>query len=777
MKLNDTSLIHVGGEIEYEVRDEFNNVVHQSERPFHNELLDSFWTRLNTYGVSNSTFHCKVGSSAATTVPTMTTVQTPIALTSGQFPNMSTSTARSSIYEWNHLLSIRKTNYSFVFTYAVGQLNGTVREIGFDLNTGSSQSNGTGYGISTRVVGFPDIPINTSQQLIVRYNFYVYAKAGKTVQVFPANIYGTATPITVTMLRRFGSDEIFDTSPIPHAGSYYSFGYLNSDNGVTAVNHIRDTTTVAAGLYPSNSPMIPVGYKTASQVMFSIARANFATGIRSIQTTDALFIAQFDPAIPKDADSEFRFSVATKISKMSSGEATAAMTPLDTTIPVIDFQVNPTTFVLEDLAGTFTLRDERQYLSGVMHGLPAVTMAWHKLPTEKNSLIRLISDRYFALGTTYSIEFVTLHGQIASHLAHFYGVGNADLDAYLLSSLSTFTTSRPSGNRFSHSGDDNYTEVSPTGQPAGEWVKVTIHKSTPTPTSRRLEIYVNGVLAGTNNTASSASNQAMMSNISTAVLLARDPTIVTRHGAATYLNSFKLYNNYLVPPSATLPTFTPPPLPRTMLLLDFATGLPQNTNSQAYNFGAAVYNPNGGKDNLPYIRATNQHLQISDFNLQAKHTDEFTIELDIRIVTSPSTTVYMFSWPTRTGSPSASGVTMSSSRSLSITSTGGSVTGTTTLGANVWETLTIVRRLEGANYVTYFFKDGVVGLKLTTASNTDRSAYLFVGNLLMFGEAGGTNDSQGIVYDLANVRITRGVIEHFNPAGFTQPTGARGVIN
>jgi AICAR transformylase/IMP cyclohydrolase PurH len=79
--------------------------------------------------------------------------------------------------------------------------------------------------------------------------------------------------------------------------------------------------------------------------------------------------------------------------------------------------------------------------------------------------------------------------------------------------------------------------------------------------------------------------------------------------------------------------------------------------------------------------------------------------------------------------------------------------------------------------VTYVFKDGVVGVKLTTSSITTESAYHMLGNFGMFGNLYDTVNAYGAVYDIANMRITKGVIEHFNPAGFVQPTGARGVLN
>lgn len=770
MQLTTTQEIALGGEISYQVLNQDGSIDQESTCPWHNDVLDRFWTNINDRTGTLNYLFIKVGTDGSPTNPAATALTNGLALSSGNNPNTSMSSGRIYPTEWVSRLGVSKANYSWTFTYAVGQLTGTIREFGIDFALNSLQSSSPGFNVTNRVVGFPDIVINATQQLVVKYDFWVYVKLRKSSQVFAADINGVPTPTTVDIYRKAVGDELF-TSPIVGNIPFSTWAIPMSKTYSPGNAEIADT---GSQLYTQSisEASVPGGYRNAIRFFVPITRGNYAAGIKAITALSDRFIVHFNPAIVKDGDSEFRFSIANKVTKVSAGEAAAIAAPVDYSQPIVDLGVDPTTLVLRDASGIFAVEDARRYLSGTVQGLPAFTMPHFGTPIEQTQSIRLRSEMYFELPLVYSIEIIAMFNPVGNVDMAIFGIGNADNDTRLLHTTIVSEISKSTGNQLKHQSNDSVTTT--TAIPTGKWVRLVIHKINPT--ARYTQIYVDGVLAANMNGTFAANAIPIMDQIGRALLFPRR-TETSRAGGSILLHSLKFYENYLIPTTNPLPALDATPIPRTMLLLDFVGGLPAGGPSKAYNFNTGVWNANGGKYDLPYVRMTNEHIQITDLGIQIPVDGEFTMEFDIRIVTTPSNNVDLITCSARNTSDPRGGLILNTARGLNFRNTGGSQTGSTTLAANTWETLTIVRRVESTNMVTYVFKDGVVGAKLTTASTTTESAYHMLGNLGMFGNLYDSVNAYGAVYDIANMRITKGVIEHFNPAGFSQPTGARGVLN
>jgi hypothetical protein len=770
MQLKNTHEIALGGEITYQVLNLDGTIDQESSCPWHNDVLDNFWTKINDRTGTLNYLFMKVGTDGSPTNLSATALTNGLALSTGNNPNTSMPSGRIYPNEWVSRLGVSKASYSWTFTYAVGQLTGTVREFGIDFAVNSLQSSSPGFNVSNRVVGFPDITINASQQLVVKYDFWVYVKLRKSSQVVPADLYGVPTPITVDIYRKSIGDELF-TNPIVGNIPFQTWSIPMSKTYSPGNTEIADT---GGQLYTQSiaEASVPAEYRSAARFFVPISRGNYVAGIKAISAITDRFIVHFTPPIVKDADSEFRFSVANKVTKISAGEAAAITAPIDYTQPIVDLGVDPTTLVLRDASGIFTVEDTRRYLSGTVLGLPAFTLPHFGTPIEQTQSIRLRSEMYFELPLVYSIEMIAMFNPLGNVDMAIFGVGNADNDTRLLHNTIVSEISKNTSSQLKHQSNDSVNTS--TAIPSGKWVRIVIHKINPT--ARYTQIYVDGTLAANLNGTFAANAIPIMDQIGRALLFPRR-TETPRAGGSILLHSLKFYENYLIPTTNPLPALDPTPIPRTMLLLDFVGGLPTYGPSKAYNFNAGVWNANGGKDDLPYVRMTNEHIQITDLGVQIPIDGEFTMEFDIRIVTTPSNNLDLITCSAKNTSDPRGGLILNTSRGLSFRNTGGSQTGSTTLAANTWETITIVRRVESTNMVTYVFKDGVVGVKLTTSSITTESAYHMLGNFGMFGNLYDTVNAYGAVYDIANMRITKGVIEHFNPAGFVQPTGARGVLN
>lgn len=770
MQLNTTQEIALGGEISYQVVNLDGSIAQESTSPFHNDVLDNFWTKINDRTGSLNYLFIKVGSDGSPTNLSATALTNGIALVSGNPPSASLSSGRIYPNEWISRLGVSKANYSWTFTYAVGQLNATVREFGIDFSLSSVQSSSPGFNITNRVVGFPDIVVGTTQQLVVKYNFYVYVKLRKSTQVYAADFYGVPTPVSVDIYRKTIGDELF-INPLLGTVSFTSWsipiGKSYSANNV-------EITDGGSTLYTQSiaEASVPAQYRNALRFFIPITRGNYVAGIKAISALNDRFLVHFDPAIPKDPDSEFKFSIANRIAKIPAGEAATITAPIDYSQPIVDIGVDPTTLILRDAGGIFTVEDTRRYVSGKVLGLPAFTLAHFGTPIEQTQSIRLRSEYYFELPLVYSIEMVVMFNPVGNVEMAIFGVGNADIDTRLLTLTVSSELSKNSSNQIKHQSNDAVN--SPAAVPTGKWTRIVIHKISPL--ARFTQIYIDGVMVTNYNGTFGANSIPIMDQLGRALLFPRRNE-TPRAGGSILVHSLKFYENYLIPSNNPLPALDPTPAPRTMMLLDFAAGIPADGPSKSYSFNTGVWNATGGKDDLPYVRMTNEHIQIVDLGIQIPIDGEFTMEFDIRIVTPPSNNLNLIACSARNTNDPSGGIYITSSRGLQFRNTGGSQTGSTSLAANTWETLTIVRRFESPNMVTYVFKDGVVGLKLSTASTTTESAYHILGNFGMFGDLYNTGNAYNAVYDIANMRITKGVIEHFNPAGFTQPTGARGVLN
>ncbi len=753
MKVDIGQGLSLGGELTYRVLNSDGTIAEESSIPYHNEILDRFWTVLNTSSGVNRVY-AKIGTNNGATTSNMTSLIAPYTLLTGSAPfNTLTDSQYVSLKDIPHKEAV-EGRAAYVLTYAIGQLNGTFREIGIDFCNGAT----VGNNITMRIVGFPDITVTATQQLVITYNFKAAMSVKSQTNVINASLYGVSTPIQVTTHRQVATySDIFST---PTYSSVTAYDYkANWAVGTSDTARYKSISGGGVTVTP------PAGYVDGWKTTIGLTDANFASGIAAIRISGNA-VYQFTPAVVKDSDSQLTFGVRYKFLPVDAGTQTALLSAYDTTLPVLDFKADKTTGRITELTGKAILEDGDRYLCGEVHGLEAVLQ-----PHWDGRLLRWLLQSYMRLNKNMcSFEFIFYYSNYSSNgRPSLYSIGAMEFGDYQTTGgASPYYIEISSGNVTQSGFLDSTGTRTLTTTAVGQWCRMVIHR-----TDTTLVTYVNGVQTSTFSPASTVAATGYDNRIG---MLGHLQTNVTNEPQAILLHRVRVFNDYLVPPTDPLPTINTRPSTRTMWLETFSSGLPTSTTTRRYGTdGTITHLPTGGPSGIPAIQFTpGAKLYIADLGIQFLPSDEFTLEFDLLIPSAPSITTTLFGMACDLGNTSDTGVQIDSSSRLSMTSGGGSSTGTTpAMTLSTWANIVIVRRNESGNMVTYVCRNGVIGNKVTNTGTAGSSKFLASGYLSIGGNRG---SSPSLAWSLANVRLTRGVIEYFNPAGFTAPAGLKTVL-
>lgn len=752
MQLTNTISAAIGGEITYKVINADGSVALESDQAWHNDVLDRFFTVINDPSTPTRVFP-RVGSNNTPTVLSMTGMQTPINLSSGSVP-MVTSALFSTIncVRYAHpKIDAIEDRYTYVFTYAIGQLVGTVREIGIEFSAGTPTA-GT-HNCCTRVVGFPDVPITATQQLVITYVFRMVASAVKKTTTYNANIYNVTTPIQVTFLPMFTS-----ASDILKTLSNTSItAYSEATTGAAgALGGLSDTLNTAT----SNTP--PAGYYQSSTITVDLTKANWAEGIKSLAlSTSGTF--QFTPPLIKDADSIVKLTYRQRLVRMTPETEATYDLNYDVTAPFVDLVANTASNALVDSCGIIAEASAKKYICAEIHGLPAILLPqWEALYIPIVGKHRCLTNK-----TLSSMEFIVYVSptspfetvSLISAATFKSGATSASSDTAL--KISQGTLSQES---FFVSTGGNTTFNNYVG-----WQRIVIHRE-----GTDTKIYINGILQ--NTVAAATLDTGFLSTVNTGILLGESNPSSSTAPQTVLLHRVRLYNGYLVSPTVGMPVLLPRPTNRTIALMTFSSGIPTTSgNYRVYTSGTVTHLPTGGPNGIPAIdMGASGQFYIADPAFQFQPQDEVTIEFDIYLNTTPTAVSPVLYLPSDKAVISTTpGLSITTGRQLQFSTDGATATGTTTVPLTTWTNITVVRRNESGNMVTYICMNGVVGFKLTNANTPGVSRYQLSGVLALFSR---TYSPITLNAKLANLRITRGVIEYFNSSGFTPPVGLKTVL-
>lgn len=751
MNLEFCQQLELGGELTYQVLNADGSVDSECTIPYHNDILDRFWAVINTSsGVSRVT--AKVGTSDAATVSTMTTLVSPYTLLSGSAPYVSfTDSQYVVLKDIPHKESVEgRANY--VITYAIGQLNGSFTEVGFDFSPGTT----TGNNIATRVVGFPAINVSTTQQLVLTYSFRAAMSVKAQTTNVNASLYGVSTPIQVTAQRRVSS--FSDIFTAPSYSTVTAYDYKANEAAATS-----DSSRIAgiSGGGVLNTP--PAGYITGWKTTVGLTEANFASGIATIKITATTY--HFTPAVVKDGDSQLVFGVRYKLAPLDSGSQTALLAAFDTTLPVLDFKADKNTGLITELTGKAVLEDGKRYLCGEVHGLEAILQ-----PHVDGRMLRWILQSYMRANTAMcSLEFIFFYSAYSSS-------GRCSLYSFGAMEFGDVATPGGASSRYIECQGANISQVNfvdtsnartLAATPAGRWVRMVVHRTTTT-----LVTYVDGVQTSSFTPGGSINLTGYDYRLGFAGTILSGST---NEPQALLLHRIRVYNDYLVPPSDPLPTLNTRPSTRTMWLETFSSGLPTSTSTQRVGTaGTITYLPTGGPSGIPAAQfSAGGKMYIADLNIQFLPMDEFTLEFDLLVPTTPGTTINLFNLGCDSAGVQDPGIQLTNLTRVEISNGGGTPTGNTTMTTNTWANIVIVRRNESGNMVTYVCRNGAIGYKLTNTGTAGQSRLLASGYIALGGSVG---SSPSVAWSIANIRLTRGVIEYFNSSGFIAPAGLKTVL-
>lgn len=750
MQVDIGQRLALGGEITYKVLNSDGTVAEESLIPYHNDVLDRFWTVLNTLNGFNRV-SAKVGTSNAATTSNMVTLAAPYTLLSGSAPyNSLTDSQYVSLKDVPHKEAV-EGRAAYVLTYAIGQLNGTFTEIGIDFSNGAT----VGNNITMRIVGFPGITVNATQQLVITYNFKAAISVKSQTTSVNASLYGVSTPIQVTALRQVASYGGIFTTPTYSSVTAYDY---KANWAVGTSDNARYKSIAGGGVL--NTP--PAGYIDGWKTTVALTEANFVTGIAAIRISGAA-VYHFTPAVIKDGDSQLTFGVRYKYLPVDAGTQAALLSAYDTTLPVLDFKADKTTGKITELTGKAVLEDGDRYLCGEVHGLEAVLQ-----PHWDGRMLRWLLQSYMRLNKNMcSFEFIFFYSNYSSNgRCSLYAIGAMEFgDSQTTGGASPYYAEFTSGNVAQSGLLDTSGNRTLATTAVGQWCRMVVHR-----TDTTLITYVNGVQTSSFTPTGTVTATGYDNRIG---MIGHILSAVTNEPQALLLHRVRVFNDYLVPPSDPLPTINTRPSVRTMWLETFSAGLPTSTATRRYGIdGTITHLPTGGPSGIPAIQFTaGAKLYIADLGIQFLPTDEFTLEFDILIPSAPTSSVTLFGMGCDLGNVADSGVQINSSSQVVLTSSGGVSTGTTAaMTLSTWANIVIVRRNESGSMVTYVCRNGVIGNKVTNTGTAGASRYLASGYLSIGGNRG---SSPNLAWSLANVRLTRGVIEYFNPAGFTAPTGLK----
>lgn len=210
---------------------------------FKNLLLDAFFSRYSSKGLSQNNWRFFVGT--GTTPPTTTDTQLENQL--GGASNPSSNTATNVTLDGSDYVSELQCNAS----WALGSIVGNITEIGASMFTST-----TGLDLQTRAlivdgVGVPTpIQLTVDDQLVVNYTLRMVIPTAQTVTVH--NFEGVPTTCTLEVLNIFGTGSwgistLFGTTPwdittLRASSSLTLYNDITANNNTTSTYVVTDSS-------------------------------------------------------------------------------------------------------------------------------------------------------------------------------------------------------------------------------------------------------------------------------------------------------------------------------------------------------------------------------------------------------------------------------------------------------------------------------------------------------------------------------------------------------
>lgn len=743
---------------------------------YHNELLNSFEVVRDNLP---SILKCYIGTGSAPTVPTMTALNAKLPIDSPIAANFSSAPWNMKV---NHAQEYIHYSATFTYEYALGAVQATVREIGFLFNNNSARNENT---VMTRSVltreGFDGIVVGADDRFTVNYtlNFFVSFKKyvfnvdidhngvlkPTRVLVQPHSIYPTRSTIS----RFIGlSDFVYQF--------LWSSGNTLSDTPNVTGSTWKDDSVLQETINTIKTDITPnPGYQRAFRVTVPASNGNFVKGLAIINYND-VFI-RFDPPLPKDSDSLFTLDLHFRNVLPSNDRLAVLMANIDHSIPVFSLTVDVANRTFLDSQNFLT---EGSFQDGIYQNVKGIDCV-----NFTNFITRNLSYKTKNLisadaGRTCSFRFV-YYMTHAAHTANFMLEQDAGTPTrgygrplvWVQSSTNALNRSNLCMElAYLYGNYQGNGQVAPLFNLIGQWVELIIHH-----VPGKTTVFVNGV----NNFQSSHvdySTRAVLLAHAERWVLYGNPKTQDEPIDGVFLNHISYYDNYLVQPSG-LPAVKTVAYPKTMLLLTFENGFPTNTDGFKFiTQGAVTIEPTGGPGGIPAVSLGTGCIYVFLDTLMLNKDEEFTLEFE-GFFTDQRYSIFCSD---RSSQISPLSYGSDGGRVELFPSTGpwspqsGAVVGSVNLSPyNVWASYTVVRRWENGVLKYYVAKNGVVVMTRTFEADGYSTAE-FLGKLTI--GTTGTNmwfsPSNG--YKLANIRLTRGVINYFNPAGFSVPTGLRTVL-
>jgi hypothetical protein len=277
----------------------------KSGQLFDNDLLDSFFDRVNSIGspVNNGTL--KLGTGTTPVNNSQSNLVNPITLQSGNWPSPSAVSQPNAVVVDNKVVA----TFTMTFTFNVGQVVGNISEMGIDFAAQATASNSVVQSRALVVDGSGNpttIPVLVTEQLIVNYAITAEIDVADHVETVSLLINGVSQPTEVTVRHK-------TLRPLP---AYLSLGswYAYNNSGAPAAhsgafNAAFTGPSTIIGYSSDGVPQFNTGGGKQATYLYPADSSNAAGGITAISENWAPFKYGFNPPIPKNADRQFSITI------------------------------------------------------------------------------------------------------------------------------------------------------------------------------------------------------------------------------------------------------------------------------------------------------------------------------------------------------------------------------------------------------------------------------------------------------------------------------------
>jgi hypothetical protein len=736
----------------------------------HNALLNGFEayrTGLPYY------ITCYLGRDGSPTIPSMTALVSKI-----QVPSPSEKIVTLGTFYPRHDLGVFVSQGTFTFEYAMGAVVDTVREVGFAFANSTWLTN---TGVETRIClsefGVSEINVTADDALTVNYTMNFYVDYSRKVLNVNLDHNGVQVPTVVTIISGAGgypnassARDATSLSSLTINSNTTAFSEKTSSTGPFEVGAVENEN----GFTISQIATVP-GFARTMRIVVPANKANFANGFSTLHDNASRILINFDPPIPKDLDSQIVLEYSFKNKLPSPEKIALAVTAPNYSEPAIDLVANATTRQFLDAKNFFTNAELETAVFCNLKGIDCFHV--HPLLVKK-------------IGITAKHPFLRGENSFSIRVVFYAAYSAGAIDLMLENDIGAPTTINPTGfMNFGLNGTLGQATLKVPftytgGQPANavvpdyynRWNELIFHVSKSSST-----IFLNGV--NVYSVANELLSPGRFAPLGKFFLMGSNYNIPSsnKNIAGLFIHRLSWYENFFVSPQG-LPSAPEPYRPRTVLLLTYENGIPADTNGFKHSVvGTVNLEPTGGPNGIPAIALVNGHINIIDENLFIAADADFTLEFEAYFTSGTASSIFHTDRNTL-----LSGVSNGSSQATvelfsndGIVRHSGSASGSISVTPlNAWNSWTLVRRKEGNVLKYYIAKNGVV-VQTRTYEETGYSTAEFLGKLFIGFNGTGSSiwTPNGQNYKLANIRLTRGVIEYFNPAGFSVPVGLRTVIN